>query len=196
MGLRVGLISKEPLEVEIFKGAVLKFTYERTDGMELNQVSTDVLIIGGGLAGLSAAVEAAGTGRKVSMVSKGRVGRSGNTVITQNNMAVVWKGTRTDDSAEQHIEDTLSGGGTLNGLDLVQVLATAAAETITWLMEQGVQFQRDQDDLLIKGSPGHSRLRTIRAVGVSQSNRTLGLAFSVPLADRAKALGVGFLEIY
>ncbi|GAB6154987.1 fumarate reductase subunit A [Desulfosporosinus burensis] len=162
--------------------------------MELHHFSTDVLIIGGGLAGLSAAVEAAGRGLKISLVSKGKAGRSGNTVITQNNMAVVWDGIRTEDSAERHIEDTLTGGGNLNDRDLVQVLAAEGAEGITWLMEQGVQFQKDKDDLLIKGSPGHSRFRMVRASGVSKSNRTLGLAFSVPLADRAKALGVEFLD--
>lgn len=162
--------------------------------MELHQFSTDVLIIGGGLAGLSAAVEAAGTGLKVCLASKGRAGRSGNTVITQNNMAVVWDGPQTDDSVERHIEDTLTGGGNLNDRDLVQVLGTEGAEGIAWLIEQGVQFQKDKEDLLIKGSPGHSRFRMVRASGVSKSNRTLGLAFSVPLADRAKALGVEFLE--
>lgn len=162
--------------------------------MELHQFSTDVLIIGGGLAGLSAAVEASGKGLKVSLVSKGKAGRSGNTVITQNNMAVVWDSLRTDDSVEAHIQDTLTGGGNLNERDLVQVLGTEAAESVAWLIEQGVQFQKEKNDLMIKGSPGHSRFRMLRASGVSKSNRTLGLAFSVPLADRAKALGVEFLE--
>ena len=162
--------------------------------LQLYQISTDVLIIGGGLAGLSAAIEAAGTGLKVSLVSKGKAGRSGNTVMTQNNMAVVWDGLRTNDSVERHIEDTLTGGGNLNQRDIVQVLAREAAEGISWLMEQGVQFQKDGDDLLIKGSPGHSRFRIVRAEGVSKSSHTLGLALSVPLADRAKALGVEFLD--
>lgn len=162
--------------------------------MELRQFTTDVLIIGGGLAGLSAAVEAAATGRKVSLVSKGKAGRSGNTVITQNNMAVVWDGLQTDDSVERHIEDTMMGGGNLNVRNLVQVLATEAAEAISWLRKQGVQFQEDGDDLLIKGSPGHSRHRTVRAVGVSKSTRTLGLGLSVPLADKANSLGVEFIE--
>ncbi|KJS46249.1 FAD-dependent oxidoreductase [Desulfosporosinus sp. BICA1-9] len=171
-----------------------KHPYERTDGMELHQFSTDVLIIGGGLAGLSAAVEAAGKGLKVSLVSKGKAGRSGNTVLTQNNISVVWDGLRTDDSVERFIEDTLTGGGNLNDRDLVQALATEALEAITWLMEQGVQFQKDKDDLLIKGSPGHSRFRIVRAVGVSKSPHTMGLGLSVPLADRAKALGVEFME--
>ncbi|AET67318.1 aspartate oxidase [Desulfosporosinus orientis DSM 765] len=162
--------------------------------MELQQYFTDVLIIGAGLAGLSAAVEAAGAGKRVMIACKGRVGRSGNTVITQNNMAVVWDALRTNDSIEGHIEDTLIGGGHLNDPDLVQVLAAEAAESIGWLMEHGVRFQRDKEDLLIKGSPGHTRFRIIRAVGVTKSNRTLGLALSVPLAEKAEALGAEFLE--
>lgn len=162
--------------------------------LQLHRILTDVLIIGGGLAGLSAAIEAAGTGLKVSLVSKGKAGRSGNTVMTQNNMAVVWDGPRTNDSIARHIEDTITGGGNLNQRDLVQVLAGEAAEGISWLMEQGVQFQKEGEDLLIKGSPGHSRSRVVRAEGVSKSSHTLGLALSVPLADRAKALGVEFLD--
>ncbi len=162
--------------------------------MLIRQITTDILIIGGGLAGLSAAVEAAGTGHKVTLVSKGKAGRSGNTVITQNNMSVVWDGLRTDDSVERYIEDTMAGGANLNDRALVQILASEAAEAISWLMEQGVEFQKDKDDLLIKGSPGHSRFRTVRAVGVSKSNRTLGLGLSVPLADRAKGLGVELME--
>ena len=162
--------------------------------MELQQFSTDILIIGGGLAGLSASIEAAGTGKRVSLVSKGKAGRSGNTVMTQNNMSVVWDSLRTDDSVKKHIEDTLTGGGNLNDRDLVQVLATEGAEGITWLMDQGVQFQKDKEKLHIKGSPGHSRFRTVRAVGVSKSNYTMGLALSVPLAEKAKALGVEYLE--
>ena len=53
----------------------------------MERINTEVLVIGGGAAGLRAAIEAAALGKEVAIVSKGKSGKSGNTALAQCNIA-------------------------------------------------------------------------------------------------------------
>ena len=53
-----------------------------------DEIKTDVLVIGGGAAGLVAAIEAKACGLDVTLVAKSKVGRSGNTIVAGTGMAV------------------------------------------------------------------------------------------------------------
>lgn len=163
--------------------------------VDISRIQTNVLIIGGGLAGLSAALELKKNGWKVTIVSKGKVGLSGNTIMTRNSIAAVLdEGTDTGTIME-HVEDTLAGGLYLNDQKLVKQLATKAREGINQLEMWGVPFIKQDGQIAVKGSPGHRRRRivTVEASHL-RSTHTAGLAISKPLLESVKESGVKLLN--
>jgi len=79
-------------------------------------LATDVLVIGGGGAGITAAIFAHDQGAKVTLVTKLRLGDS-NTIMAQGGMQVsIGK----NDSPIQHFKDSMSGGGNINDPHLFQ----------------------------------------------------------------------------
>lgn len=162
--------------------------------VEIVRKDSEVLVIGGGLAGLSAALRARESGRGVIIVSKGRVGRSGNTIMTRNSMAAVMDPGDQED-VERHVEDTLAGGSSLNDPKLVSILARGAGDAINWLIKSGVQFLMDNGNLLCKGSPGHSSERILTVdPSAAVSYRTAGMALSKPLLNKICDFGIPMLE--
>ncbi|MFH1757672.1 MAG: FAD-binding protein, partial [Pseudomonadota bacterium] len=88
--------------------------------MERNYYSTtDVLVIGGGGAGMRAAIEAAHSGCRVIVANKGPVGRSGTTPMAMEAFQCVCS---PDDSEELHFRDTVEGGRFLGDENLIRVL--------------------------------------------------------------------------
>jgi fumarate reductase (CoM/CoB) subunit A len=163
--------------------------------VDISRIQTNVLIIGGGLAGLSAALELKKNGWKVTIVSKGKVGLSGNTIMTRNSIAAVLdEGTDTGTIME-HVEDTLAGGLYLNDQKLVKQLATKAREGINQLEMWGVPFIKQDGQIAVKGSPGHRRRRivTVEACHL-RSTHTAGLAISKPLLESVRESGVKLLN--
>jgi len=154
-----------------------------------------VLVIGGGLAGLCAALRARECGAGVIITAKGNVGRSGNTIMARNSMAAVMERLHSDEPVKAHIEDTMDGGAQLNDRELATLLAGEAGAAIRWLAERGVPFLRDNAGLVVKGSPGHSENRIISvdwsALGQS---RTIGMAMTLPLLDQVKGSGVQIVD--
>ena len=86
-------------------------------------ISTEVLIIGGGGAGIRAAIEAHEHGAKVLLLSRSRVGYGSNTAIAGGAFAAVLSPSRGGrdplDSPGQHLRDTISGGRFINDQTLV-----------------------------------------------------------------------------
>lgn len=100
----------------------------------------DVTVVGGGLAGLSAALEVASKGFSVALVSKVHPLRS-HTGAAQGGIAA---SIGHNDSPEWHASDTLAGGVGLADRDAVVFLCNKAPETIEWLSRLGVPFSRDE----------------------------------------------------
>lgn len=115
---------------------------------------TDVVIIGTGGAGLSAAIEAAENGANVLMLTKDKLGLS-NTVLAQGGIQAA---TEPDDSPEQHFEDTIKGGNNKGKRDLVKKLAQEAPQNLLWLESLGVKFKEEP---IIPGGSTKKRLHTI-----------------------------------
>ncbi|MHB1651337.1 MAG: L-aspartate oxidase [Desulfitobacteriaceae bacterium] len=163
--------------------------------MDVSRMQTDALVIGGGLAGLSAALELRRNGWDVIIVSKGKIGLSGNTIMTRNSMAAVLEEGPDSGTIMEHVEDTLSGGAYLNDPKLVRQLATKAREGISQLEMWGVPFIREDGHIAVKGSPGHCRRRLV-TVDAShlRSTYTAGLALSMPLLERVKESGAKLLD--
>ena len=95
----------------------------------------DVLVIGGGAAGLSLALKIAEF-TKVTILSKSSL-RQGSTYYAQGGIAAVLD---TQDSEISHVEDTLLAGAGLCHRDIVEYAVSRGPECIEWLMQQGVQF--------------------------------------------------------
>ena len=76
-------------------------------------IETDVLVIGGGGAGLRAAIVARKYGLNVLLVSKSRVGYGNNTAIAKGALnAAGWA--ESEDSPEEHFKDTIKAGCFIN----------------------------------------------------------------------------------
>lgn len=120
----------------------------------------DVLIIGGGGAGITAALHAAEKGAKVLLATKLRVGDS-NTVMAEGGIqSALGEG----DSPATHFRDTFRGGHGANDPDLLAVLVREGPKMVEWLISKGVLFDRDpQGGLSLRKGGGTSRPRLISA---------------------------------
>jgi L-aspartate oxidase len=123
--------------------------------------NTQVLILGGGVAGLGIALRLAGSGQKITVLAK-RTLTEGSSRYAQGGIAAV---TDAADSVESHVEDTLQAGVGLCQEATVRFIAENAQSSIEWLLEQGADFTRDENDqsLHLTQEGGHSQRRVVHA---------------------------------
>jgi len=147
-------------------------------------VRTDVLVVGAGIAGLTAALEAART-RSVVLVTKTELG-DGSTHYAQGGIAVA--DGREDVAA--HVADTLAAGAGLGVEAAVQALCAAGPEAVRVLAERGVAFDRDGAGHWSLGlEAAHSRPRILHVDG----DRT-GAAISAALSAAVRRSDVDVRE--
>jgi len=121
---------------------------------------TDVLIVGGGGAGITAAIFAHDAGAKVTIVTKLRLGDS-NTIMAQGGLQV---SIGRDDSPVQHFKDSMKGGGNVNDSKLLKILVEEGPLSVAWLEKIGVILNKDDnDDFALKKGGGASRNRLVYA---------------------------------
>jgi len=122
-----------------------------------------VIIIGGGLAGLSLALRLAERGLGVTILSKSELDE-GSTRYAQGGIAAVLG---EDDSYQAHIKDTIEAGGGLCERRAVEFVVKNAPGAIRWLIERGVSFSRRDDgarrEFHLAREGGHSHRRVIHA---------------------------------
>ena len=153
------------------------------------ELDTDVLILGAGGAGLTAALHAAdaSSGLRVTVVVKGLLGRAGCTRMVQGGYNAVL----TDpDSLDAHLLDTLAGGGWINDQELVWTLVVEAPGRVLELESRyGCLFDRTTEGRIHqKPFAGQSHDRTIHKgdlTGIEIMNR---LAEQVLRRDNVHAL--------
>jgi L-aspartate oxidase len=115
----------------------------------------DFLVIGGGVAGLTFALEVAPHGSVAVLTKRGR--SEGSTHYAQGGIACVLG---PDDSFPQHVEDTLEAGAGLCKRSAVEATVQEGPERIRWLASLGVDFDRESADRLhLTREGGHSRRR-------------------------------------
>ena len=126
-------------------------------------VTTEVLIIGSGTAGLSAALRLADAAQ-VSVICKGPL-IEGSSVYAQGGIAAVQA---TEDSHESHVQDTLVAGADLCDEKAVRFVVQHAKAAVQWLIDQGVHFTEDNNapeewPYHLTREGGHSHRRIIHA---------------------------------
>lgn len=127
----------------------------------LPQIFTDTLVIGGGVAGMSAARAAAAHG-EVIVVAKSDLSTS-NTAWAQGGIAAVM---RDGDTVEAHVRDTLEAGAGLCDEPAVRFVVEHAAERMRDLLDNGLQLDRSVEGELVVGREGgHSAARIYHADG-------------------------------
>ena len=123
---------------------------------------TDVLIIGGGLAGIRAAL-AVDPSLRVLVVCKDGLTNS-NSGKAQGGIATVWN--LDDDNYDLHVQDTLIAGGALCDEEIVRYIVERGTGEVKNLIENGARFDKKPDGTLLLGREGgHSRFRILHADG-------------------------------
>ncbi|MCY6484750.1 flavocytochrome c [Clostridium aestuarii] len=145
--------------------------------------STDVVIVGAGGAGFTAAIEAKENGANVILVEKNAVVGGNTNFATGGLNAAETKAQKEkgiDDSVELFYQDTMKGGKNKNNPELVKVLTENATKTVDWLTERGA----DLSDVGRMG--GASVNRCHRPTG----GAAVGAHLVEVLHTKAKELGV------
>lgn len=124
---------------------------------------TDILVIGGGGAGIKAAIVAAEQGQKVILLSKGPLAKTGITPVAGEGIEGA---INPGDSIELHFKDTVKAGRGLADQDLVKALAEDAVERIGELERYGARFKKKEDGTFATSvRPGQSQSRNLFIMG-------------------------------
>jgi succinate dehydrogenase/fumarate reductase flavoprotein subunit len=132
----------------------------------------DVLVIGAGGAGASAALLAQANGADVLLTTKLRFGDA-NTMMAQGGIQAADK---ENDSPAMHYLDVMGGGAFTNHPDLVEALVMDAPEVIAWLESLGAMFDKDPDGTMRTihgGGTSRKRMHAARDYSGAEIMRTL-----------------------
>ena len=146
----------------------------------------DVIVVGGGVAGLMAAIEAKTDTNKVALITKGNIFKSNSSMASGGINAVL--NNENNEELESHIEDTYKSSKGLGNRKNITYMCNQASNVISKLISYGVAFHRDE-----KGNIAQ------RPFGGGKHNRTCyvgdktGNAITQALIKKVKSLGIKFL---
>jgi L-aspartate oxidase len=116
----------------------------------------DLVIVGGGVAGLAAALSAP-EGARVAVVDKGEAG-AGSSPLAQGGLAAA---VGPEDSPELHAADTLAAGAGIADAAVVADVCAEGPDVVAWLVKLGCEFDRDAGELHLAREGGQSVARSV-----------------------------------
>ena len=164
----------------------------KAEDVDLKNVAydVDVLIIGGGGAGASAAIEADNAGANAMIVTKLRIGDA-NTMMAEGGIQAADK---ENDSPAIHFLDAFGGGHFAAKRDLLAKLVCDAPGAIKWLNELGVEFDKAEDGTMITthgGGTSRKRMHAAKDYSGAEIMRTLRdevINRGIPVVDFTAAI--------
>ena len=158
INLGVNKEQKVPLELANLIEAKSRIEMDKINLQKIDY-DVDVLIVGAGGAGASAAIEAFKTGAKVMIATKLRFGDA-NTMMAEGGIQAADK---PDDSPAKHYLDVMGGGHFTNIPELVRALVHDAPEAIKWLNDYGVMFDKEEDGTMLTNHGGGTSRKRMHA---------------------------------
>jgi succinate dehydrogenase/fumarate reductase flavoprotein subunit len=141
----------------------------------MENFSTDILVIGSGLAGIVSALEAERLGRKVLLVGKFTIGMGTNTSLANG----AFTAANSHFSKEEHLKETLGSGKGLNQIQLVRTLIEKGPEAMEGLKREGVPLTERGRGYVTDRPEGSSQLA--------------GVLLIKPLVERLKRSSIQLL---
>ena len=162
---------KAPIELAAMLQAKPRLEPEHIDLAHVDY-ETDVLVIGGGGAGTSAAIMASEAGANVLLATKLRIGDA-NTMMAEGGIQAADK---PNDSPAQHYLDAFGGGHFDGKPELVYTLVNKAPSVIKWLNDLGVEFDKEADGTMVTthgGGTSRKRMHACKDYSGAEIMRTL-----------------------
>ncbi|MEU5898831.1 MULTISPECIES: L-aspartate oxidase [Streptomyces] len=149
-------------------------------------LDADIVVVGSGVAGLTAALRGAAAGLRTVVVTKARLD-AGSTRWAQGGVAAaIGEG----DTPEEHLDDTLVAGAGLCDEEAVRTLVTEGPGAVRRLIETGAHFDRDSEGAIeLAREGGHHRRRIAHAGGDAT-----GAEISRALVEAVRARGIPTIE--
>ena len=180
---------KVPTELAEMLQAHSRITADSVD-LSNPDYDVDVLVIGAGGAGTSAAIEAHEAGAKVMIVTKLRMGDA-NTMMAEGGIQAADK---PNDSPAIHFVDAFGGGHFAAKRELLSKLVCDAPEAIQWLSNLGVEFDKEADGTMVTthgGGTSRKRMHACKDYSGAEIMRTLRdevLNREIPVVDFTSAI--------
>ena len=180
---------KVPTELAQMLHAHSRITADSVD-LSTPDYDVDVLVIGGGGAGSSEAIEAHEAGANVMIVTKLRIGDA-NTMMAEG---AIQAADKPNDSPAIHFVDAFGGGHFAAKRDLLSKLVCDAPEAIQWLSNLGVEFDKEEDGTMITthgGGTSRKRMHAAKDYSGAEIMRTLRdevLNRQIPVVDFTSAI--------
>lgn len=149
----------------------------------------DVLVIGSEAAGAKAAIEAKEAGADTLMVTKGLVGKGGDTIMAGTGVQAPLGHMDPRDSPEAFFKDVVKGGSYLNNQKLVERLTGLSITEVPRMEQWGAKFMKRGDKFEQIQYPGSSYPRALRTVGVHG-----GLQWRTAFGAQLKRLNIRNME--
>ncbi|MFB7610739.1 L-aspartate oxidase [Streptomyces gardneri] len=149
-------------------------------------IDADVVVVGSGVAGLTAALRCTAAGLRTVVVTKARLD-DGSTRWAQGGIAAALG---EGDTPEQHLDDTLVAGAGLCDEEAVRLLVTEGPEAVRRLIATGADFDKTAEgEIALTREGGHHRRRIAHAGGDAT-----GAEISRALVEAIRDGGVRFIE--
>ena len=146
----------------------------------------DVVVVGGGVAGLMAAIEAKKVDNTVAVITKGNIFKSNSAMASGGINAVLDKEDK--NALNCHINDTFNSSKGLADIKSISYMCQKASDIISKLQDYGVEFDKDKNGNIAQRPFGGGSINRTCYVG----DKT-GFAITQALIKKAKEVGITFL---